>query len=234
MTIWNRLFRFRWICLGVTAVVVVVLVGAQLFLPGIAAQRVRDRVDRYGTVRSVRVSALPAIELLWGKVDSVSVKAGSLKIGLPQMANLLWSARNVNDMSLRSTATDLTAASLGDNGLLLREVSLRKHGQDLNGQATLRESDLRAALPAGLDIQPVGSVGGGVQVRVSGALFGIQTSVEGLVSAREGKLIVEPTGIPLGSLVAITLFSDPRIIVEGVSAAQQSGGYELMIQARIR
>ena len=48
------------------------LVLAQLFLPRIAASRISSRVGSYGKVSSVSVSALPAMELLWGDADSVA------------------------------------------------------------------------------------------------------------------------------------------------------------------
>ena len=57
-----------------TVVLAVVLLGvAQLVLPGIAAQRIRTQLDRYGQVQSISVSAFPAIELLWHHADSVTV-----------------------------------------------------------------------------------------------------------------------------------------------------------------
>jgi hypothetical protein len=54
-------------------VVVVALVVAQLVLPGIAAQRLRDRLSRSGRVLEVTVQAFPAIELLWHQADRVVV-----------------------------------------------------------------------------------------------------------------------------------------------------------------
>ena len=53
-----------------------VLALAQVLLPRIAASRISSRVGRYGKVQSVSVSAWPAVELLWGSVDSVRVAAG--------------------------------------------------------------------------------------------------------------------------------------------------------------
>jgi DUF2993 family protein len=211
---------------------VVLLVAAQLILPGIAARRIRDRVDPYGHVRSVQVGALPAIEMLWGQMDSLNVKTGPLRMPVAETANLLSGARGINDLNLASSQADLTSLGLTGSGLLLREVTLRKRGAQLEGQATLLESDLRAALPAGFDIQPVGSGGGAVQVRASGALFGAQASIEGVVGALDGKLVVQPTGIPFGSLATLTLFSDPRIFIQGVAATPHSDGYRLVIQAR--
>ena len=54
------------IAAGLAGAIALVLVLAQLLLPGIAASRISSRVGKYGTVESVSVSAWPAIELLWG------------------------------------------------------------------------------------------------------------------------------------------------------------------------
>ena len=58
---------------GTAAAVVLLLVLAQLLLPGLAARRIRTRVGRYGTVKSVSVSAWPAVKVLWGDADAVTV-----------------------------------------------------------------------------------------------------------------------------------------------------------------
>jgi hypothetical protein len=224
----------RGIAVGVLALLIVLLIAAQLLLPGVAERRVRERVGRYGSVRSVHVSALPAIEMLWGKVDTMNVNTGTLRIGLSQMTNMVWSARQVDRLNLDSTGVDLTAGSLRSSGLLLRDVSFHKHGDSLSGTGTLRESDLRAALPEGVAVQPVASGNGEIQVKASVPILGIESSFEGIVSARAGKLVVQPTGIPFASLATVTLFSDPRILVQGVSATQQSGEYNLKIDARLQ
>jgi LmeA-like phospholipid-binding len=222
------------IALGVLALLVILLVGSQLLLPGVAEQRVRERVGRYGSVRSVHVSALPAIEMLWGKVDSMDVNTGRLRIALDQMTNMVWSARHVDELNLSSTGVDLTGGSLTSSGLLLRNVSFHKHGASLSGAGTLSESDLRAALPEGFAVQPVASGNGEIQVKASVPIFGVESSIEGIVSAQAGKLVVQPTDIPFANLATLTLFSDPRISVQGVSATQRSGGYDLQIDARLR
>ena len=69
----------RLAVLGVVLLVIVVLGVAQLVLPGIAAQRIRSQLGRYGQVQSVSVSAFPAIELLWHHADSVSVRLSSFR-----------------------------------------------------------------------------------------------------------------------------------------------------------
>ena len=58
-------------------------------------QVVRARVEKYGTVKSVNVKAWPAVELLWGKADSVKVRAGSLKLSPAQTVELLGEAHGV-------------------------------------------------------------------------------------------------------------------------------------------
>jgi LmeA-like phospholipid-binding len=225
---------FRQIALGVLTVLVLVLAASQLLLPGVAEQRVRERVSPYGSVRSVHVSGAPAIEMLWGKVDSMNVTTGQLRIGLKQMTNMVSSTRQVNNLSLASSGVDLTAGSLAKSGLMLRQVSFRKRGASLSGEATVSESDLRAALPSGFEVQPVASANGEIQVKANVPILGVESSFEGLVSAQEGKLVVQPTGIPFGALATLTLFSDPRIAVQGVSASQHSGGYDLKIEALLR
>ncbi|MBV9535447.1 MAG: hypothetical protein JO321_08570, partial [Solirubrobacterales bacterium] len=49
---------------------------AQLVLPGVAAQQLRDRLARSGQVLEVKVEAFPAIELLWHQADRVVVRLG--------------------------------------------------------------------------------------------------------------------------------------------------------------
>src|SRR6202167_5595047 len=93
--------RRRVVYLGacVVGLPLLLVVLAQVFLPALAAQRVRDRVARYGTVRSVSVSAFPAVELLWGKADSVRVSAAKLSVPSGQIASLLWESHTVTDVT---------------------------------------------------------------------------------------------------------------------------------------
>src|SRR5437588_12775374 len=52
---------------------------AQLILPGIAAQQIRDRLARSGRVLEVSVDAFPAIELLWHRADTVHIRMASYR-----------------------------------------------------------------------------------------------------------------------------------------------------------
>lgn len=88
--------RATRIALSIAIVVVAVLGLAQLLLPEIVAQRVRDELGRYGVVKSATVSALPAIKLLWGRAQSTTVIAEGLDMEFSQAGEFLWKARRSN------------------------------------------------------------------------------------------------------------------------------------------
>jgi hypothetical protein len=204
------------IAVGVAVVAVVVLVAAQLLLPGIAARRARERVGRYGSVLSAHVSAVPAIELLWGHGDSASVRAGALSLNSTQGVDLLWEGRGITD-------TEMTAASMQFAGVRLREVDVRKRGASLVVRGTVDESDLSGALPGGLEVHSLSDAGGHILAQASGELFGVTATVRVDLRAFEGKLVAEPQGLPLGGLATVTVFSDPRLRVEAIDIAPAGG-----------
>ncbi len=214
------------------AVLVLLLVLAQLLLPGIAAQRVRDRVGKYGTVRSASVKAWPAIKLLWGDADEVRVSAGSLKLTPAQTASLLGQASGTAKLHA-------TAATVQEGPLKLTGVSFRKQGAHMYGEATISEAAVASALPPGFSISLLHSSGGTVTVQVSGGLFGVGASVEAVAKARGGKLVAQPTSLFLQA-ISLTLFSNPNVYVEGVSAHPLAGpspetrGYRLTMWASLR
>ena len=219
----------RKIAAGLAGAVVLVLVLAQVLLPRIAASRISSRVGRYGTVQSVSVSAWPAVELLWGSADSVRVRARSLALSPAQAAKLLWEARGTASM-------DVSAESVQLGSLRLSDASLRKRGNALSAQALTTEADVKAALPAGFDVQLLRSEGGEVEVQASGALFGVGASVDAVAGASEGKLVAHPLGFLLEAL-QLTLFSDPHVYVEGVGASvhsEQPLSYRLTMSASLR
>jgi hypothetical protein len=207
-----------------------VLVLAQLFLPGIAASRISSRVGKYGTVESVSVSAWPAIKLLWGHADSVTVRAGRLTISPKQTAKLLWDARG-------AAVLRATAPVVQEGRLRLRDVSLRKRGRLVTAEAQMSQADVRDALPPGLSVRLLASGGGSVKVKASGGLFGLKASVDAVAGPSEGKLIARPLGFLLGG-VRLMLFADPHVQVEGVGAdalsAAGAPSYQLTMTARLR
>jgi hypothetical protein len=208
---------------------VLVLALAQVLLPRIAASRISSRVGRYGQVEGVSVSAWPAVELLWGSVDSVRVRARRLAVSPAQAAKLLWEGRGAAKM-------DLTAASLQVGPLRLSDARLRKRGSALSAEARASEGDVKAALPPGWEVTLLNSRGGEVEVRASGGLFGVGASVDAVALASEGRLVAHPLG-PLLEGLQLTLFSNRHVHVQGVGARLESGpppAYRLSMTASLR
>jgi hypothetical protein len=219
--------RAPWIAVGVGVVIVGVLGLAQLALPGIAAQRVRDQVGKYGAVRSAHVTASPAIELLWGSAQSATVTAGSLRMSFSQGAELLSNASGVDRL-------DMTAQSLQLGPLTMSRASVQKRGSAVYIEGDIELSSLQAALPPGVEIQLVGSADGEVQMRLRGSLLGVSASVPAVIGAQEGKLVVQTQGLPFGGVPTITLFSDPRLLMHGLEmTATGPGTYRLKMSATL-
>ena len=208
------------------AVVVLLLVIAQLVLPGMAAQSLRDRLGKSGKVLDVEVSAFPAIELLWHHADKVVVRMQQYRSNTGHLSSLLDEAGNVGTL-------DASADQLSAGLLTLRNASLRKRGDQVTGNAQVTEDDLRASLPILQSVQPVASGGGQLTLRGTATLFGATASVDATVRALEGQLVVQPD-IPFGGLATISVFNDPHLQVQGVSANGAPGGFSVSAQGTLR
>ncbi len=204
---------------------VVVLGVAQLVLPGIAAQRLRDQLGRNGQVRSVHVHAFPAIQLLWHRADRVEISLGDYRLASAGLAAKLGQTADVG--SLTASATRF------QTGLLtLRDATLITRGSELSATATVTEADLRSALPILDSVTPVASGGGRLTLRGTASLFGVSAAVDVTVSPQSGNLVVVPN-LPLGGLATTTIFSDPHISVQSVAATPIPGGFSVRGTARL-
>ncbi len=119
--------RRRSIAAIAAAVVLLVLVLAQLFLPGIAADNLRDRIARSGTGVSVEVDAFPAIELLWHQADKVVVHVEQYHSSTGHLSSLLDQAADVGTL-------DASAGVIQTGLLTLRNATLSKRGNTLTCQ----------------------------------------------------------------------------------------------------
>jgi hypothetical protein len=222
--------RILRIAIVLAVVVLMLLVIAQLLLPTIAASTISSRIGRYGKVSSVTVRAFPAIKLLWGEADDVSVVAKDLVITPEQTAALLHEARGTGRLDAR-------VAAVKEGPLRLTSARLQKRGAGLAASATIAQGAVAEALPAGVGVKLLASGEGEVRVRVSGGLFGVGAAVDAVALAEGGNLVARPTGFPLKAL-RLTLFSDPRIEVEGVSARELASepqtSYRLTMRGRLR
>ncbi len=218
--------RTSLIAAGVLVLIVVLLAIAQLVLPGIAAQSIRDRLSRSGKVLDVEVSAFPAIELLWHHADRVVVKMASYRSTASTLSHNVGQVTDVGSL-------DASVAQLAAGMLTVRNAALRKRGNQLTAMATVTEADLRSALPVLDSVQPVGSSNGALTLQGTATVLGITTTVDATVRAQNGALIVAPD-VPFGGPATITLFSNPAIAVEGVSAAPAPGGFTVSTQALVK
>lgn len=66
----------------VGAALLLVVVAAQLFLPGLGEKAISDRLTENGGVADVSISAFPAPRLLWGDGDSLKIKGDGLDLAL--------------------------------------------------------------------------------------------------------------------------------------------------------
>jgi hypothetical protein len=199
---------------------VVLLVLAQLLLPFIAGRIAKDFLGKYGTVKSVSVSAFPAVELLWGKAESVTVHAGSLHISESQLSEMVkraWQARGITNATMTAERASVGASALLAHDVTASDIHAEKRGAELIGSATITQQQLQEALPSGFSVQFLQSTAGQVLVRASGALFGARASIDVLIAPREGALVAEPQDIPFGGLARLTLLSAPHIRVESLA-----------------
>lgn len=212
--------------LGAVALVLGLLVVSQLVLPGIAAQRLHDRLSRSGRVLAVHVSAFPAIKLLWHHADTVTVRMATYRAAPANLPSTLEQVADVG--SLRASAQVFQ-----DGRLVLRDARLVKQDDRLTASADVTSQALRTVLPILTSVTPVASGDGRLVLRGTATLFGISATVDATVSASDGKLMVTPD-VPFGGLATVTLFSDPRIRVTGVSATPAPGGFTVRGTAVLR
>ena len=216
----------RRIALLIFAAVLLLLVLVQLVLPGIAEQRLRDRLARSGRVIKVEVDAFPAIELLWHQADRVVVRMATYRSSASALGGTVAQVADVG--SLDASARELRA------GLLtLRDATLRKRGSILTGRASVTEANLRAAFPILESVRPVASSGGQLTLQGTATLLGVSATVDATVRPQDGALVVTPD-VPLGGLATITLFSNPAVQVQSIAADPAPGGFAVSARAQLR
>ena len=215
----------RLAVLGVVGLLIVLLGVAQLVLPGVAAQRIRSQLDRYGHVRSVSVSAFPAIELLWHHADSVTVKLDSFRSDGAQLSGRLSQLHDVGTVH-----ASVARATVGL--LTVRDVRLVKHGSSLVATARITDADLRDALPIVRSVTPVASEDGQLTLRGAADVFGQSIAVDFSVQASHGALVITPD-LPFGGVATVTAFAEPDVHVTGVSATAEPGGFSVRATATL-
>jgi hypothetical protein len=221
----------RGVALALVALAAILLIGVgQLVLPGVAEQKVRSSLSRYGPVRRVHIESTPAIKLLWHRADRVVVAMDSYRSepgGHGSLADFLSRTRDTGKL-------DVSVRTLQSQLLTLHDVSLRKEGDVLVGRARLTQHELSAALPTFLDLRPVSASEDGIVARASASILGHRITARIRVLAEAGRVLVRPEGFPFGSLASITVFNDPRVYVESLGAELHGENYLLTARARLK
>jgi hypothetical protein len=143
-----------------------------------------------------------------------------------QIEKLLHQAEGIGTLDI--------AIGVVHTGLLtLHDVSFVKHGNEMVGEANLDLADLRAALPIIKSLTPVKDSNGELTLRGTASLLGVQASVDAVVAARDGKLVVALNGL-LGAFSTVTLYDDPEIYVQSVTAQSIAGGLRFITTGTVK
>jgi hypothetical protein len=201
---------------------VAALVGGQLALPRVAERRITSDLEESGQVRRVSVEAMPAVKLLFKRADRVEVEMAEVRASnTGRLVQLLRRARGTRELDARADLITL-------GPLRLHAAVLRKDHDHLQGQATVSEQELAAALPPQLRVRPVEDAQG--ELVLEGAVGPI--SARARLTTRDGALVVAPEGL-LGGLGALTVFKDSRVQVTEVGSRPGPDGFTLTAAGRL-
>ena len=211
---------------GAILVVLSLLVVTQLVLPGVAERRLRDDLAEVGRPERVEVEAFPALELLWQRADRVTVRMESYRSSPRRLEELIGRAKDVARVDAAATQAEIAP-------LRVRDARLRKRQDRLFAAASLSESDLRRALPPGLEVRPIASGAGELLLDGRFEALGVEVRGRARVGASDGDIVVRPV-LPLRELATVTLFSANRLAVTGVGAEPRPGGFRVTATGRLR
>jgi hypothetical protein len=206
---------------GLVALVLVALGAAQLVLPRVAEARIRDRLDAVGSVRSVHVSAFPAIKLLFGRADSVRVTMDQASVGRITGGSELFS--RIGDVG----TVDARVDRLTVGPLLLQNAHVEKRGSALRATGLFP----RGHLADGLVLAAVGVEPAADGFDVVPAVGGDKARVR--VFAEAGDIMVAPVVLGLPVTVAPPVFDQPGVRVERLTVRDGGDAVEVAAEARV-
>lgn len=224
----SRELRYLVGSLALLSVSVAVLYGlSQAFLPGIAADRLRNSLEQHAQGVRVSVSASPAFELLFGHADRVEIQIKQLYPGTSShsLGDLLARTReaNVLNVSVRHMYTRVVE---------LENVSLHKRGSRLSLSATVTRAALEAALPGDLRLNATDPNAQTLALTATTKVLGHTISGRALIMAVGSRLEIAPD-YPVLGLFHVTLFSDPRVSVDSLRAVEHGSSYGFIVHGHL-
>jgi hypothetical protein len=206
-------------------VAILVLGVGQLVLPPLAAHIERDRLAAHGRVLSVSVSAFPAVELLFGDADTVTVHLASLHASESQLASTLSRAGGVSNLNV-------TINRVTSGPITVDAVRVTKRGGRFRGSGLITEAALRSAVPLLQSVTPVASHDGILTLQGTADVLVGTVTADAQVAPVDGKVVVAGTGL-IGSFLHLTVWSNPRVYVESLAGIAAPTGIALTATWRL-
>jgi hypothetical protein len=214
--------------------IVLALIAAQLLLPGVAENRLKSDLNKQGTDAQVEIKALPAVKLLFGHADDVTIEVANLKTDEDGGGDDGDSLSDLLAQTKKTKKLDVHVKVLEDTLLRMQDVRVKKDGDKLTAVVKLNRSDVDEALPAELKLTDT-EVPNGLAVSGSTDVFGEQIDAEAKIYADDdGSLVLEPSDDLLGDLVSVPIFEDPRVAVDSISARNSGDGYVVTARGHLR
>ena len=161
--------RPRRVLVWLGLAVIVLLIASQPLLPRLAAAHIRSSLQDARGV-SVSVSALPALELIFGHADTITIHAREMRIAeRGTVTSLLDRAAGVHRLDV---SVDLMYVA----GLALEHVSLTKMGSAVSATATVTREAIAEVLPASITLRGTQESARVLRVDIAASLFGQRVS----------------------------------------------------------
>jgi len=185
----------RALLAGLLMIALAVAAGAEAWVPGFLAARVADGLQASlgsATVQ-VQLTGFPALRMLWGRVDRLTVTVAGLE---------------VDGLALESLRLEAAGVELDVAALLRGQGWQPGDGDEVTVEAVIREEALaelvRARLPAELDVQ-VALAAGGMELRGRTSVLGlpVDVAVRGRMAPEAGgtRIVFVPEEIAVGGQV---------------------------------